>query len=1060
MQSTIFVPFVPLVFLAPFVFFFVPFCVMSLSSPFIHRPVATVLLTVAIALAGAVAFKLLPVSPLPQIDFPTISVQANLPGASPEIMASSVATPLERQLGHIAGVTEMTSASYLGSTSVTLQFELNRDIDAAARDVQAAINAARGYLPANLPNNPTYRKVNPADAPIMIVALTSAVYNQGQLYDNASTILQQKLSQIQGVGQVVVGGSSLPAVRVDVNPTQLNATGLGLEDVRNMLSQQNANLAKGQLANNATTSDLAVNDQLLKAADYRPLIVGYSSGAAIRLSDIANVQDSVENLRSAGLANGKPCALVIIFRQPGANIIETVDSVRTALPQLKASIPSAIDLTVVMDQTTTIRASVRDVERTLIISIGLVIMVVFVFLRNPRATIIPAVVVPISLIGTFGVMYLCHYSLDNLSLMALTISTGFVVDDAIVVIENVTRHLEQGMRPLQAALLGAKEIGFTVLSISISLVAVFTPLLLMGGIVGRLFREFAVTLSVAILVSLVVSLTTTPMMCSRLLKHGEEHGRVYRVSERFFAWILSLYERSLTWVLRHPAPMLLLLLITIAVNVYLLMIVPKGFFPQQDTGRLAGGIQGAQDSSFTAMKQRMARFVDIVKSDPAVANVVAFTGSGGGTTTNTGRMFISLKPLDERKVGADEIIRRLRRQLATVEGASLFLQATQDLRIGGRGGNAQYQYSIQSENLDDLVKWGPILLDQLRKVGVLTDVNSDQQNSGLQASLDYDRATAARLGITPEAIDATLYDAFGQRQVSTMYKQLNQYHVVMEVEPRYWESPEGLKEIYLHSSDGSIVPLSAVAHYRPATAPLAVNHQGQFPAVTFSFNLAPGVALSAAVQAINQTEQNMGMPATIHGSFAGTAQAFQSSLASEPFLIAAALVAVYIVLGILYESYIHPITILSTLPSAGVGAVLALLLTHMDLSLIALIGIILLIGIVKKNAIMMIDFALAAERGEGKSSRDAIFQACMLRFRPIMMTTMAALLGALPLALGAGTGSELRRPLGITLVGGLMLSQLLTLYTTPVIYLFFDAAAKMFSHKKAQNAQEVASEPS
>jgi multidrug efflux pump len=1038
MQSTIFVPFVPLVFLAPFVFFFVPFCVMSLSSPFIHRPVATVLLTVAIALAGAVAFKLLPVSPLPQIDFPTISVQANLPGASPEIMASSVATPLERQLGHIAGVTEMTSASYLGSTSVTLQFELNRDIDAAARDVQAAINAARGYLPANLPNNPTYRKVNPADAPIMIVALTSAVYNQGQLYDNASTILQQKLSQIQGVGQVVVGGSSLPAVRVDVNPTQLNATGLGLEDVRNMLSQQNANLAKGQLANNATTSDLAVNDQLLKAADYRPLIVGYSSGAAIRLSDIANVQDSVENLRSAGLANGKPCALVIIFRQPGANIIETVDSVRTALPQLKASIPSAIDLTVVMDQTTTIRASVRDVERTLIISIGLVIMVVFVFLRNPRATIIPAVVVPISLIGTFGVMYLCHYSLDNLSLMALTISTGFVVDDAIVVIENVTRHLEQGMRPLQAALLGAKEIGFTVLSISISLVAVFTPLLLMGGIVGRLFREFAVTLSVAILVSLVVSLTTTPMMCSRLLKHGEEHGRVYRVSERFFAWILSLYERSLTWVLRHPAPMLLLLLITIAVNVYLLMIVPKGFFPQQDTGRLAGGIQGAQDSSFTAMKQRMARFVDIVKSDPAVANVVAFTGSGGGTTTNTGRMFISLKPLDERKVGADEIIRRLRRQLATVEGASLFLQATQDLRIGGRGGNAQYQYSIQSENLDDLVKWGPILLDQLRKVGVLTDVNSDQQNSGLQASLDYDRATAARLGITPEAIDATLYDAFGQRQVSTMYKQLNQYHVVMEVEPRYWESPEGLKEIYLHSSDGGIVPLSAVAHYRPATAPLAVNHQGQFPAVTFSFNLAPGVALSAAVQAINQTEQNMGMPATIHGSFAGTAQAFQSSLASEPFLIAAALVAVYIVLGILYESYIHPITILSTLPSAGVGAVLALLLTHMDLSLIALIGIILLIGIVKKNAIMMIDFALAAERGEGKSSRDAIFQACMLRFRPIMMTTMAALLGALPLALGAGTGSELRRPLGISIVGGLLVSQMLTLFTTPVVYLYLD----------------------
>ena len=1013
---------------------------MSLSSPFIRRPVATVLLTVAIALAGAVAFKLLPVSPLPQIDFPTISVQANLPGASPEIMASSVATPLERQLGHISGVTEMTSASYLGSTSVTLQFDLNRDIDAAARDVQAAINAARGYLPANLPNNPTYRKVNPADAPIMIVALTSDVYDQGKLYDAATTILQQKLSQIQGVGQVVVGGSSLPAVRVDVNPTQLNATGLGLEDVRNMLSQQNANLAKGQLADNNTTSDLASNDQLLKAVNYPPLIVGYNNGAAIRLSDIANVQDSVENLRSAGLANGKPCALIIVFREPGANIIDTVDGVRAALPQLKASIPSAIDLTVVMDQTTTIRTSVREVERTLVISIALVILVVFVFLRNPRVTLIPAVVVPVSLIGTFGVMYLCGYSLDNLSLMALTISTGFVVDDAIVVIENVTRHLEQGMTPLQAALLGAQEIGFTVLSISVSLVAVFTPLLLMGGIVGRLFREFAVTLSVAILVSLVVSLTTTPMMCSRLLKaqRAEDHGRLYRVSERLFAGLLHLYERSLAWVLRHPAPMLLLLFITIGMNAYLFFVVPKGFFPQQDTGRLAGGIQGAQDSSFEAMKQRMARFVEIIKADPAIANVVAFTGSGGGTTTNTGRMFIALKPLDERKVNADEIIRRLRRQLATVEGASVFLQSTQDLRVGGRGGNAQYQYTIQSENLDDLVKWGPVLLQELRKVPQVTDVNSDQQNSGPQESLVYDRATASRLGITPQMIDATLYDAFGQRQVSTMYTQLNQYHVVMEVEPRFWQSPEGLKEIYLHSASGGVVPLSAVAHYEPATAPLAVNHQGQFPSATFSFNLAPGVALSNAVEAINQTEQSIGMPATIRGSFSGTAQAFQSSLASEPVLIMAALLAVYIVLGILYESYIHPITILSTLPSAGVGAVLALLVAHLDLNLIALIGIILLIGIVKKNAIMMIDFALAVERGEGKSSRDAIFQACMLRFRPILMTTMAALLGALPLALGAGTGSELRRPLGISIIGGLIVSQMLTLFTTPVVYLYLD----------------------
>jgi multidrug efflux pump len=1013
---------------------------MSLSSPFIHRPVATLLLTAAITLAGAVAFKLLPVSPLPQIDFPTISVQANLPGASPEIMASSVATPLERQLGHIAAVTEMTSASYLGSTSVTLQFDLNRDIDAAARDVQAAINAARGYLPANLPNNPSYRKVNPADAPIMIVALTSDVYDQGQLYDAASTILQQKLSQIQGVGQVVVGGSSLPAVRVDVNPTQLNATGLGLEDVRNMLSQQNANLAKGQIADDSTTSDLATNDQLLKAEYYQPLIVGYSNGAAIRLSDIANVQDSVENVRSAGVANGKPCALVVVFREPGANIIETVDGVRAALPQLKASIPAAIDLTVVLDQTTTIRASVSDVERTLVISIALVILVVFVFLRNPRVTVIPGVVVPVSLIGTFGVMYLCHYSLDNLSLMALTISTGFVVDDAIVVIENVTRHLEQGLQPLQAALLGAKEIGFTVLSISISLVAVFTPLLFMGGIVGRLFREFAVTLSVAILVSLVVSLTTTPMMCSRLLEleRSEDHGRLYRASEHVFAWIVSLYERSLTWVLRHPAPTLAVLLITIAVNAYLLVIIPKGFFPQQDTGRLAGGIQGAQDSSFNAMKQRMTRFVDIVKADPAVANVVAFTGSGGGTTTNTGRMFIALKPLAERKVSADAIIGRLRRQLAVVEGASLFLQSTQDLRVGGRGGNAQYQYSIQSENLDDLIKWGPVLLQQIKKEPAVTDVSSDQQNSGLQASLVYDRATAARMGLTPQLIDATLYDAFGQRQVSNMYTQLNQYHVVMEVEPRFWQTPEGLKEIYLHPAAGGIVPLNTIAHYEPATAPLAVNHQGQFPSVTLSFNLAPGVALSDAVQAINRTEESIGMPATIRGSFSGTAQAFQSSLRSEPFLIIAALLAVYIVLGILYESYIHPITILSTLPSAGVGAVLALLLTRTDLSLIALIGIILLIGIVKKNAIMMIDFALAAERSEGKSSRDAIFQACLLRFRPILMTTMAAMLGALPLALGTGTGSELRRPLGISIIGGLIVSQMLTLFTTPVVYLYLD----------------------
>jgi multidrug efflux pump len=1030
----------------------------SLSAPFIRRPVATALMAAAIALAGAVAFRILPVSPLPQVDFPTISVNASLPGASPEIMASSVATPLERQFGRIANVTEMTSSSALGTTSITMQFDLSRNIDGAARDVQASINAARSYLPANLPANPTYRKVNPADSPIMIVALTSKVLDRGQLYDAASTIMQQRLSQVSGVGQVNVGGSSLPGVRVDINPTQLNSNGLGLQDVNTMLKGQNANVPKGQISTGGATADVTTNDQLLKAAFYKPLIVGYHNGAGIKLSDIATVTDSTENIRAAGFVNGQPSVSCIIFRQPGANIIDTVDHIREALPSLKASIPSSIDLTIVIDRTTTIRASVHDVEITLAISIALVILVVFVFLRNVHATIIPSIAVPLSLIGTFGVMYLLNYTIDNLSLMALTISTGFVVDDAIVVIENISRYLEQGMEPMEAAFRGAKEVGFTVLSISMSLIAVFIPILLMAGIVGRLFREFAVTLCVAIIVSLAVSLTLTPMMCSRLLKshRAEGQGRLYKLSERGFTSILQFYETTLTWVLRHPALILTILLLTITLNGFLFYIVPKGFFPLQDNGTMGGGVQGQQDISFQAMQGIVLRYVDIVKSDPAVANVMGFTGGMGAV--NTGNMFIGLKPLSERKISSSQVIDRLRPKLTSIPGATAFLNAGQDLRIGGRMSNAQYQYTIQSDNLDDLVAFGPTLLQKMKKIQGLTDVNSDQQNSGLEAGLVYDRQTAARLGMTTQQIDNTLYEAFGQAQVSTMYTALNQYHVVMEVDPKFWQDPSGLDHIYIHPASGGEVPLSAVAHFAPTTAPLSVNHQGQFPSVTVSFNLAPGMALSDVAKDVAQMEQTAGMPPTIHGMFSGTLQAFQTSLASIPYLIITALMTVYIVLGILYESYIHPVTILSTLPSAGVGAVLALFLFHMNFDIIAFIGVLLLIGIVKKNAILMIDFALAAERTEGKNSRDAIFEACLLRFRPILMTTMAALFGALPLALGTGTGSELRRPLGITIIGGLIISQMLTLYTTPVVYLYMDRMSIWWNrrhHKSVNPAPEA-----
>jgi multidrug efflux pump len=1024
---------------------------MSISAPFIRRPIGTSLLAAALLLSGILAFNFLPVASLPRVDFPVIGVGAGLPGADPQTMASAVATPLERQFGRISGVNQMTSSSQLGSTSITLQFDLNRNIDAAARDVQASINAARSQLPANLPSNPSYRKANPADAPILILALTSDTMTVPQMYDAADSILAQKLAQVDGVGQVFVGGAAQPAVRAEVNPTLLNKLGIGLDTVRNALNAANANRPKGQVSNKTTSYSFGDTDQLFTADQYRPLIVAYHNGAAVRLGDVAEVLDSVSDRRNIGLANGKPGVLIIVFRQPGANIIETVDRVRALMPFLQSSISPAVDLTIAMDRTVTVRASVKDIETTLIISVILVILVVFAFLRTVRATIIPSIAVPLSLVGTFGGMYLLGYSLDNLSLMALAISTGFVVDDAIVVLENITRYVEHGMGAVQAAFKGASEIGFTVVSMSTSLVAVFIPLLMMGGIVGRLFREFAVTLSIAIAVSLVVSLTTTPTMCAKFLRppKNEKRNLFYRGSEWVFGRLLTTYRHSLKWVLAHQLPTFIVTVLVACLSVFLYIKVPKGFFPQQDTGRIMGGVMAAQDISFQSMSDKMHRYVDIVMKDPAVDSVVGF--AGGNTAQNQGRFFVMLKSLEQRNichtqhfwqrcpvVTADDVINRLRGKLAVVPGATLILQSAQDLTIGGRFGNAQYQYTLQSANLDDLNNWAPRLLQKLRTLPQLRDQNSDQQDKGLQAKLVIDRDTASRLGITPQTLDNALYDAFGQRQVSTMYRALNQYHVVMEVAPQFQQTPEALQNIYLRSSSGAPVPLAAFTHYETSNTPLAVNHQGQVPSVTISFNLAPGVSLGEATQAIEDAQRTIGFPPTVSASFQGTAAAFQDSLSSEPILIVTALITVYIVLGMLYESYIHPITILSTLPSAGVGALLALLLTHNELNVIGTIGIILLIGLVKKNAIMMIDVALDVERTQGKPPVEAIFDACILRFRPIMMTTMAALLGGLPLALGRGTGSELHRPLGITIVGGLIVSQLLTLFTTPVVYVYMD----------------------
>ena len=1078
---------------------------MSFSEVFIRRPIATTLLTMGVALSGIVAYFLLPVEPLPSIDVPVISISAAMAGASPETMSTSVATPLERHLGVIADVDEMTSTSSVGATRITLQFTSARNIDGAARDVQAAINAARADLPAALRTNPTYRKINPADQPVLILSLTSKSLTPGQIYDSASNILQQKLSTVDGIGQVQISGGSLPAVRVELNPRALFKYGIGLEDVRAALSAANANAPKGAVEAGAQRYQIYVNDTATKADEYRGLIIAYRAGAPVRLSDVAEVTDSVEDVRNIGMSNNKPAVLVILFRSPGANIVETVNNVKTVLPQLQAALPPSVDLAIAIDRTSTIRDSLRDVQRSMMVSILLVMFVVYFFLRDGRAAIIPSVAVPLSLIGTFAAMYMLGYSLNNLSLMALTVATGFVVDDAIVVLENIKRHVEQGMPRLEATLQGTAEVAFTVLAMSISLIAVFIPILLMGGIIGRYFNQFALVLAVAIVISLVVSLTTTPMMCALLDLRATERkqGPLLRMSERGFEAGRRFYGKTLEWSLENPGTILLVLVIAIILNFYLYVIVPKGFFPSEDTGQVFGGIRAGPSISFQLMEQKFRSFMKILSEDPAVDTVTGSTGGGGGGprggATNTGNVFIQLKPLAERGgLSTDDVIQRVRTKLGGVTGARLFLQGGQDVRVGGRQGNGAYQYTITADTLEDLEKWMPKITDALQDVPELQDINSDRGDQGLEVELKIDRATAARLGLTTSQIDNTLYDAFGQRQVSTIYNELNQYHVVMEVAPAFWQSPETLNEIYISKSGGAIngtqatgtvagttvissataataadvaadavrnqqqnalvnsgrggastgasvstgaetmVPLSAVASYGPGSAPLAINHQGPFVVTTFSFNLPPGVSLNQATSAIQRTMAAIKTPASIQGVFAGTAKIFQESLSNQPILILTAILTIYIVLGILYESYVIPLTILSTLPSAGVGALLALLIFKTELSLIAMIGIILLIGIVKKNAIMMIDFAMAAERNEGLSARDAIYKACMMRFRPIMMTTFAAILGAMPLAFGFGTGAELRQPLGISIVGGLVVSQVLTLYTTPVIHLYLD----------------------